>query len=107
VSGSRGKVVSLPRRREVELVHNHHNFAWLEEHGGEELYVIRKGPRGVSGQKDRRRLDGDNAVILQGATPADRRRGAAGPRALLDRAWGGRVIEPHGGRGKATRRASC
>lgn len=24
-------------------VHNHHNFAWLEEHDGEKLWVIRKG----------------------------------------------------------------
>lgn len=27
----------------LEEVHNHHNFAWLEEHGGERLWVIRKG----------------------------------------------------------------
>lgn len=24
-------------------VHNHHNFAWEEEHGGEDLWVVRKG----------------------------------------------------------------
>ena len=24
-------------------VHNHHNFAWLEEHGGESVWVVRKG----------------------------------------------------------------
>lgn len=27
----------------VEEVHNHHNFAWKETHGGEELWVVRKG----------------------------------------------------------------
>jgi tRNA-splicing ligase RtcB len=27
----------------VETVHNHHNFAWEEEHGGERLIVVRKG----------------------------------------------------------------
>jgi tRNA-splicing ligase RtcB len=27
----------------VEEVHNHHNFAWLESHFGEILYVVRKG----------------------------------------------------------------
>ena len=27
----------------VEEVHNHHNFAWLEEHNGRELWVVRKG----------------------------------------------------------------
>jgi tRNA-splicing ligase RtcB (3'-phosphate/5'-hydroxy nucleic acid ligase) len=29
--------------RETFAVHNHHNFAWREEHNGEELYVVRKG----------------------------------------------------------------
>ncbi len=24
-------------------VHNHHNYAWLEEHGGENVWVVRKG----------------------------------------------------------------
>ncbi|MEO8596701.1 MAG: RtcB family protein [Candidatus Solibacter sp.] len=27
----------------VEEVHNHHNFAWRENHGGEDLWVVRKG----------------------------------------------------------------
>ena len=27
----------------VEEVHNHHNFAWRETHGGEEFWVVRKG----------------------------------------------------------------
>jgi len=27
----------------VESVHNHHNFAWREEHGGEHFWVVRKG----------------------------------------------------------------
>jgi tRNA-splicing ligase RtcB len=27
----------------VEAVHNHHNFAWREEHFGEDLWVVRKG----------------------------------------------------------------
>lgn len=27
----------------VELVHNHHNFAWRERHYGEEVIVVRKG----------------------------------------------------------------
>jgi tRNA-splicing ligase RtcB len=29
--------------RATFTVHNHHNFAWLEEHGGRKLWVIRKG----------------------------------------------------------------
>lgn len=28
---------------ETFAVHNHHNFAWEEEHGGENMYVVRKG----------------------------------------------------------------
>jgi tRNA-splicing ligase RtcB (3'-phosphate/5'-hydroxy nucleic acid ligase) len=63
------KVVSLLGADEVELVHNHHNFAWKEEHGGESLVVIRKGAtpafpgqRGFIGGSM-----GDDAVIVQGA----------------------------------------
>ena len=29
--------------RPVTQIENHHNFAWLEEHGGREVYVHRKG----------------------------------------------------------------
>ena len=29
--------------RILEEVHNHHNFAWRETHGGEKLWVVRKG----------------------------------------------------------------
>ncbi len=48
------KVVSLMGAHEVELVHNHHNFAWKETHliGGKD----QKGFVGGS--------MGDNAVIL-------------------------------------------
>lgn len=49
-------------------VHNHHNFAWLEEHYGEKLWVIRKGctpaypgQMGFVGA-----TMGDTSVILRG-----------------------------------------
>lgn len=29
--------------RTFDAVHNHHNFAWREQHGGEKLWVVRKG----------------------------------------------------------------
>jgi tRNA-splicing ligase RtcB (3'-phosphate/5'-hydroxy nucleic acid ligase) len=65
------KVVSILGGREMELVHNHHNFAWKEVHGGEELIVVRKGatpafPRqtGFIGGSM-----GDDAVIVQGTAP--------------------------------------
>lgn len=49
-------------------VHNHHNFMWIEEHFGKEMYVVRKGATPafpgqygfVGGSM------GDNAVILKG-----------------------------------------
>src|SRR5436189_1296905 len=89
------KVVSILGGREVELVHNHHNFAWIEEHGGEQLYVIRKGAtpafpgeKGFVGGSM-----GDNAVILQGATPADPATRQLQARALYSTVHGaGRVM---------------
>jgi tRNA-splicing ligase RtcB len=52
----------------MESVHNHHNFAWAEEHNGEQLWVVRKGAtpafpgqRGFVGGSM-----GDDAVILEG-----------------------------------------
>jgi tRNA-splicing ligase RtcB len=63
------KVVDLLGGREVELIHNHHNFAWREEHDGEDLVVVRKGAtpafpgqRGFVGGSM-----GDDAVIVEGA----------------------------------------
>ena len=63
------KVVSILGGTEQELIHNHHNFAWKEQHGGEELVVVRKGAtpaypgqRGFVGGSM-----GDNSVILEGA----------------------------------------
>ena len=81
------KVVSILGGRELELVHNHHNFAWKEQHEGEELVVVRKGATpafpgqlGFIGGSM-----GDDAVIVRG-TSVERsgrdRRPAAG--AVLD-----------------------
>ncbi len=63
------KVVSILGGTEQDLVHNHHNFAWKENHAGRNYVVIRKGAtparpgqRGFVGGSM-----GDNAVILQGA----------------------------------------
>ncbi len=67
------KVVSLLGGRELELVHNHHNFAWKETHDGRELVVVRKGATPafpgqlgfVGGTM------GDDSVILRGAAIDD------------------------------------
>ena len=62
------KVVSLLDARELDLVHNHHNFAWRERHDGRDLVVVRKGAtpafpgqRGFIGGSM-----GDDAVIVRG-----------------------------------------
>ena len=62
------KVVSLLEAEERELVHNHHNFAWREEHGGREVIVVRKGATpAFPGQKGFIGGSmGDDAVIVQG-----------------------------------------
>ena len=71
------KTVQLLGGEELELVHNHHNFAWKETHFGEELVVVRKGATpAFPGQKSFVGGSmGDNAVILQGslAETADQR----------------------------------
>jgi len=52
----------------LDTVHNHHNYAWRERHGGRDLWVVRKGAtpafpgqRGFVGGSM-----GDDAVILRG-----------------------------------------
>lgn len=63
------KVVDIIGANELELVHNHHNFSWNEEHFGERLIVVRKGATpAFPGQKGFIGGSmGDNAVIVQGA----------------------------------------
>jgi tRNA-splicing ligase RtcB (3'-phosphate/5'-hydroxy nucleic acid ligase) len=52
----------------LEEIHNHHNFAWLENHEGKDLWVVRKGAtpafpdqKGFVGG-----TMGENSVILKG-----------------------------------------
>src|SRR6266576_1212235 len=101
------KVVSILGGREMELVHNHHNFAWIEEHGGEKLYVVRKGATpAFPGQKGFVGGSmGDNAVILQGATPADAETRDLQARALYSTVHGaGRVMSRTAAAAKRTRK---
>jgi tRNA-splicing ligase RtcB (3'-phosphate/5'-hydroxy nucleic acid ligase) len=62
------RVVDILGGREVELVHNHHNFAWNEEHDGRTLVVVRKGATpAFPGQKGFVGGSmGDDAVIVEG-----------------------------------------
>jgi tRNA-splicing ligase RtcB len=67
------KVVEILNAREEELVHNHHNFAWKEEHDGREYVVVRKGATpAFPGQKGFIGGSmGDDAVIVRGTPEAD------------------------------------
>jgi tRNA-splicing ligase RtcB len=67
------KVVSILGGRELELVHNHHNFAWREKHDGREVIVVRKGATpAFPGQKGFIGGSmGDDAVIVQGTMAPD------------------------------------
>lgn len=67
------RVVSILGGRELELVHNHHNFAWKERHDGRELVVVRKGATpAFPGQKGFVGGSmGDDAVIVEGARHGD------------------------------------
>jgi tRNA-splicing ligase RtcB len=56
----------------TDMVHNHHNYAWRENHGGRDLWVVRKGAtpafpgqRGFVGGSM-----GDDAVIVEGVDSA-------------------------------------
>jgi tRNA-splicing ligase RtcB len=61
-------VENILRAGVVDQVHNHHNYAWQEEHQGETFWVVRKGAtpafpgqRGFVGGSM-----GDNAYIVEG-----------------------------------------
>lgn len=60
----------------TDEVHNHHNYAWHEEHHGKKYWVVRKGAtpafpdqRGFVGSSM-----GDDSVILQGVDSAESRK---------------------------------
>lgn len=57
----------------MEQVHNHHNFAWLEEHNGKHMWVCRKGATpAFPGQKGFvGGTMGEQSVILEGVDSAD------------------------------------
>src|SRR5207249_5783414 len=97
------QVVQLLGGREMELVHNHHNFAWKEEHDGRELVVVRKGatpafPRqkGFIGGSM-----GDDAVIIEGSSESGGGRRELQQAALYSTVHGaGRVMSRTEARGK-------
>jgi tRNA-splicing ligase RtcB (3'-phosphate/5'-hydroxy nucleic acid ligase) len=65
-----GEVLGMLGADAVETVHNHHNYAWTEEHHGEKVAVVRKGATpafpgqtGFIGGSM-----GDWAVVVEGAS---------------------------------------
>jgi tRNA-splicing ligase RtcB len=95
------EVARLLGARIVEEVHNHHNYAWKENHSGRELYVVRKGAtpafpgqRGFVGGSM-----GDISVILEGVDSEEARV------SLYSTVHGaGRVMSRTAARGKIDRR---
>jgi tRNA-splicing ligase RtcB len=72
---ARHVVRGILRAQALEEVHNHHNFAWREEHDGEHYWVVRKGATpAFPGQKGFIGGSmGDDAVIIEGVdSPASR-----------------------------------
>ena len=100
------KVVSLLGGEELELVHNHHNFAWQETHGGTDYVVVRKGAtpafpgqRGFVGGSM-----GDDAVIIEGARHDSERQRAS----LYSTVHGaGRVMSRTAARGRVNRKTGA
>src|SRR3954469_15589287 len=62
------KVLEILGAAAVHEVHNHHNFAWREAHGGRAYWVVRKGcPPARPGQEGFVGGSmGDDSVILEG-----------------------------------------
>ncbi|HEX5871735.1 MAG TPA: RtcB family protein [Longimicrobium sp.] len=107
------KVVEMLGGTELELVHNHHNFAWKETHAspqGEEreYVVVRKGATpAFPGQKGFIGGSmGDDAVIVRGATvPEDDEVARVQREALFSTVHGaGRVMSRTAAAGKVHRK---
>jgi tRNA-splicing ligase RtcB len=99
------RVVRILGARKLDEVHNHHNFAWSERHGNQDVWVVRKGAtpafpgqRGFVGGSM-----GDDAVILEGVDPTGNPMAAAVNQeaALFSTVHGaGRVMSRNAARGR-------
>lgn len=87
-----------------EPVHNHHNFAWMEEHNGEKFCVVRKGATPAApGQKGFVGASmGEFAVILEGV---DSEESVASLRSTVHGA--GRAMSRVKAAGKEKKRWTC
>jgi tRNA-splicing ligase RtcB (3'-phosphate/5'-hydroxy nucleic acid ligase) len=68
-----GKVLEILGAEPVQEVHNHHNFAWREQHFGRTYWVIRKGctPARPGQEGFVGGSMGDESVILEGVESAE------------------------------------
>jgi tRNA-splicing ligase RtcB len=68
-----GKVLEILRAEPIHEVHNHHNFAWCEEHDGRTYWVVRKGctPAQPGQEGFVGGSMGDESVILEGVESGD------------------------------------
>jgi tRNA-splicing ligase RtcB len=67
------KVLEILGADAIHEVHNHHNFAWREDHGGRTYWVIRKGctPARPGQEGFVGGSMGDDSVILEGVESAE------------------------------------
>src|SRR5262245_60086000 len=67
------KVLEILGAEATHQVHNHHNFAWREEHFGRTYWVVRKGctPARPGQEGFVGGSMGDESVILEGVASAD------------------------------------
>jgi tRNA-splicing ligase RtcB len=67
------KVLEILGAEAIHEVHNHHNFAWREEHGGRTYWVIRKGctPARPGQEGFVGGSMGDESVILEGVASGE------------------------------------
>lgn len=104
------KVLEILGADPVREVHNHHNFAWLEEHGDEEVWVVRKGatPLWPGQQGFVGGSMGENAVIIEGTLERQPDAFEVGNRALWSAPHGaGRAMSRTEAKGKQKRRSQC
>jgi len=101
------RVAKILGAKIVEQVHNHHNFAWREEHDGEMLWVVRKGATPawpgqlgfVGGSMS------EEAVIIRGKEATEDEAAEEQRKALYSTVHGaGRVLGRSAARGKVDRR---
>jgi tRNA-splicing ligase RtcB len=72
-----GQVLRILKTTATKTVHNNHNLAWIENHDGQELYVVRKGATPLA-PKQEGYVGGsmcDISVIVEGVDTEDSREG--------------------------------